>query len=56
MTHAANTAEDSISFNAVIINTPQAIFQQSRTLLQSFLSICAWLNDKNRGGGGEEKG
>lgn len=46
MTHAANAAEDSLSFNAVIINTSQAIFQQSRTLLQAFLSICVWLNDK----------
>lgn len=46
MTHTANAAEDSLSFNAVIINTSQAIFQQSRTLLQAFLSICVWLNDK----------
>lgn len=46
MAHAANTADDSVSFNAVIINTPQAIFQQSRMLLQFFLSICVWLNGK----------
>lgn len=46
MTHTANTTEDSISFNAVIINTPWAIFQQSGTLLQPFLSISVWLNDK----------
>lgn len=55
MTHAANTAEDFVSFNAVIINIPQAIFQQSRTLLQFFLSIHAWLNDKIRGGGKGKK-
>jgi len=46
MAHAANTTEVSVSFNAVIINTPQAKFQQSRTLLLSFLSINVWLNDK----------
>lgn len=45
MTHAVNATEDSISFNAVIINTPWAVFQQSGTLLQPFLSISIWLDD-----------